>query len=340
MRVAYVGNHRPEHSTETHVARAWENNGHTVDRIQEGDTSPRQAAQRAIDGGADLFMWTQTLDLARKFSREDRLAMLDTLRTAGIPTVGFHLDRWWGLERQRQVAVEPFFRCDLVVTADGDHDHEWARLGITHEWLPPAVSRGECELGTYRAEMASDVAFVGSWQGGYHPEWRHRGALVEFLRDTYGDCCRFWPKPGEHAVRGAPLRDLYASVKVLVGDSCLVPTTDGKPVAKYFSDRVPESIGRGGFLLHPWVDGFALHFPENAIATWTLGDWRALRSQVNDYFADDEARRTIAERGRAHVLEHHTYERRMVQVCGLLERRGLLVPAVGLIPGTPQLLDQ
>lgn len=324
MKVAYVGNIGPgsaPHSTENHVRRALEVNGHTVASIHEQrfDWSPG-----AVPADADVVLWTHTHGFApeRTHARQERF--LDALRSRGVPSVGYHLDRWFDLRRERQVYTEPFFRCDLVCTADGGNDERFAEAGVNHVWFPPGVSAGECEPGTYRPELASDVAFVGSWAGGYHQESTHRADLVEWLRTTYGDRCRFWPAPGEHAVRGDALRDLYASVKVLVGDSCLVGT--GKN-AKYLSDRVPESIGRGGFLVHPRVDGVTsgeLYTEGQHLACWDAFDWPELQSTIDLYLDKDEERRRVAKLGREHVLAHHTYERRMEQLVELLAERGLL----------------
>ena len=82
----------------------------------------------------------------------------------------------------------------------------------------------------------------------------HRSRLVKWLRKNYDRQVKFWPEPNQHAVRGDDLTDLYASVKVVVGDSCLVPKPDGSPMTHYCSDRIPETLGRGGLLLHPVVE--------------------------------------------------------------------------------------
>lgn len=322
MQVAYVGNFEPEHSTETHVARALEAQGVKVVRLQEQlfGWDPK-----AVPANTAFLLWTHTHGYGPPRTHGKQAKFLESLRRRKIPTVGYHLDRWFGLQREYQVSEEPFFRnTDLVVTADGGHEDEWARIGIEHVWFPPAVSEPECALGTPRAEYRSDIAFVGSWQGGYHPEWGHRQQLVDWLHETYGDRCAFWPRRGEHAVRGEPLRDLYASVKVLVGDSCLVGS-----VHSYCSDRIPETLGRGGFLLHPQVPGItgtrdAPFIEGEHLACWPLGDWGELRARIDKWLADDGARTRVAARGRAHVLAHHTYERRMQQLIALLNERGMI----------------
>lgn len=209
----------------------------------------------------------------------------------------------------------------MLATADGGHDAEWIERGITHWWFPPGVSEFECGGGTYNRRLASDVAFVGSWRPGYHAEWQHRPQLVEFLRTTYRQRCRFWGGPGR-SMRGPALRDLYASTKVNVGDSCLVGGA-----TFYSSDRLPECLGRGGFLIHPHVEGVTdgtLFTAGEHLACWTLGDWDELRYLIDYYIAHDDERRRIAAQGKAHVLEHHTYTRRLDDLLTSLRGEGLI----------------
>ena len=285
---------------------------------------PRQAARHHVD----LVQWVHTHGLAPEATHGRQAQMLASLRQMGVPTVAYHLDRWWGLDREHQVAEEPFFRCDLVCTADGGHQAEFAAAGVNHRWFPPAVLGAECVPGTPRMEYRSEIAFVGSWQGGYHEEWTHRSELVRWLRDTYGDRCRFWPKPGQHAIRGRDLCDLYASVDVVVGDSCLVPNADGSPCARYCSDRIPETLGRGAFLVHPYVPGIVygddLWSSGDHLVGWPLGDWDYLADRINTALPEFHYRRKIAEEGQAHTLEHHTYERRMAQLVDLMTAEGML----------------
>lgn len=327
LRIAYVGNFAPPHSTENHVVRALRSRRHTVTALQEN--SPATWSRLTRDRLAfDVVLWTRTawdwprLGLTVERAWAVQIEALGRLRSLGIPTIGYHLDRWWGLAREHEVAEEPFFCVDLLVTADGGHDAEWERAGVAHAWLPPAVSTAEARPGTRRASYAADVGFVGSWQGGYHAEWPHRAELVGWLMHTYGERVRFWPAPGRQAVRGAALRDVYASVKVLVGDSCLAGGA-----SRYFSDRVPETVGRGGFLVHPHVDGVTdgTHYTAGEhLATWPLGDWDRLRDTIDAALADDAGRAAVAGAGRRHVLAHHTYERRVEQLVALAETRRLL----------------
>jgi hypothetical protein len=309
--VAYIGNFEPPHSTENHVAEALERGlGIDVIRFQENNPQTWELGTfpRAFDRGPDLILWTRTASLSAQIPESDRRAALDEWRRVGVPVVGYHLDRWWGLEREHEVHQDPFFQVMLLITADGGHDERWAAAGVTHLWMPPAVSEFECTPGLYDEAYDSDVAFIGSWQG-YHLEWTHRLQLVEYLRSWYGDRVRFWPQPGQPAVRGAALRDLYASTKVNVGDSCLVGGA-----RRYWSDRIPETLGRGGFLIHPEVDGLQDHFTSFELPTWPLGDWDALHHLIDKALSSHDWRRASADAGQQRVLRDHTYTVRMRQM--------------------------
>ncbi len=315
MKVAYIGNFGPEHSTENHVRTAWLAQGHEVIRIQEEQGEQWAKLEAAIvDGAIDLILWTRTKDLAEQIGHRRQIRMLTSARRAGIPTVGFHLDRWWGLSREATVWEEPFFRCQYVITADGGHQHLFEELGINHIWLPPAVSLPETELGVPTDEYRAEIAFVGSWQAGYHAEWTHRPELVAWLRKNYPQT-QFWPRPNQHAIRGEALRNLYASTDIVIGDSCLV----GAPCC-YWSDRIPETVGRGGFLIHPYVEGLEDHYNVgDHLWTWNVGDWEGLRDQIETALISPDGRALTQERGRAHVREHHTYERRVEQILEIVQ---------------------
>lgn len=318
MHIGYIGNFDPPHSTENHVAQALRALDHEVRPLQENKVDNWYG----LAGGAmdyDAILWTRTgwdwpgYGIAHHDAHALQRRMLDEAKTRGVPTVAFHLDRWWGLPRQVEVRAEPFFSCSLVVTADGGHDDEWKTAGVNHVWLPPAVSEFECAPAEPDPRLTSDLAFVGAWNS-YHPEWRHRFELVEWLRNNYGARVRFWPEIGQEAVRGEPLRRLYASTKINVGDSCLL-----SGATRYWSDRVPETLGRGGFLIHPAVDGLEEHFKIGEhLVTWPIGDWGLLRSKLDHYLEHDDERREIAAAGRAHVLANHTYTVRMRQVLEML----------------------
>ena len=113
-----------------------------------------------------------------------------------------------------------------------------------------------------------------------------------------------FPTPGRPGIRGKDLQDLYASVKVLIGDSCLAGG-----IGRYWSDRVPETTGRGGFLIHPQVVGLEIQHPD--LATYPLGDFAALDKLIDRYLRNPDQRAESATINRTHTLEVHTYQQRM-----------------------------
>lgn len=317
MRVAYIGNHVPPFSTENHVTQALRANGHRVVPFQE-NTPATWMKGAIVKEEPDVVMWTRTWHLP-EFPQGE---LLRDLKAAEIPTVAYHLDRWWGLPREHQVAEEPMFQCDLVVTADGGHPERWAELGIDHVWFPPAVSAAETlRVGRPVPKVFREpLVFVGSWER-YHPEWQHRQELIRWLKETYGPRFGIWPRDSR-GVRGQPLADLYATAKVAVGDSCMLG-----PSHNYWSDRIPETLGRGAYLIHPNTPGLDDHYePGKHLGTWDVGDWDALKAAID--WALDPAHaadvQLIREAGQAHVRATATYEVRMEQLVAVLKDRGML----------------
>ena len=318
MRVVYVGNFGPEHSTENHVRRALINNGHEVVEVQESTMDWGWLAPQALAVAPDLFLWTRTagFDPADLTTQHDAI---EALRRQGIPTVGYHLDRWWGLNREPDIHRSPFFRVDLLVTADGGHDQEWAEAGANHVWMPPAISRDEAVRGTYTPAYACDVGFVGNLVGYGHPEWApYRQQLFNHLNSRYRGRFRVFPGQGKPAIRGRALQDLYASVKVVVGDSCLAGGAE-----RYWSDRVPETLGRGGNLIHPYVEGMGAQHPH--LDWWTLGSFDELDALIEAELDElDGDREDYIAENQTHTLEHHTYEIRMQDLMHLLRVKGMM----------------
>lgn len=299
MRVAYIGNFAPEHSTENHVRRALETLDVEVVPLQESGYRWDRLSQDTRQ--TDFLLWTRTAG----FDPPDLGRQRQALQRLSVPSVGYHLDRWWGLTRQPQIFESPFFQVDLLCTADGGHDLQWTEAGINHRWYPPAILREEAQLGEPRFEYRADICFVGNLTSYGHPEWGpYRRRLAKFLTYRYRRRFRVFPGHGLPAIRGKDLQDLYASVKIVVGDSCLAGG-----IGRYWSDRIPETLGRGGFLIHPDVAGLEIEYP--GLITYPLDDFEELGRLVDYYLREDFHRKEIARVARQWVLDGHTYQHRM-----------------------------
>jgi hypothetical protein len=335
LKVAQIGSFDPYFTTENELLDAMKRNGMEVTTYAERD--PLQI-KLLIDDIAnrlefDFILWTSTKQHRDSWGEELQWQLIATARLHDVPIVAYHLDRWWGLDREHWLD-DPYFKIDLVCTADGGHEEMWPTKGILHHWLPPGISERWCQPGTARLEYECDVVFVGNWSDYGHREWKHRHEMIEFLSRTYprggnGRGLRCYPKRNHPAIRGLDLNDVYRSAKVVVGDSCLVPKADGSPITHYCSDRVPETLGRGGFLVHPFVEGITdTADTEGAFnhEWWHLGDWDGLREAIErmirlagDPEADDYRRHAIGS-----IKANHTYTVRIRQLVDIMQEEGML----------------
>lgn len=316
--LAYRGNYQVPWCTEQHLAASFEAIGWEVIRLQEHDAhdlngEPVPAAKPseilAAAEEADVFLSTRTWSWPA-LTAEQWSAIASVCERHGTITAAFHLDLLWGIGREHLVRTDPMFRADFVFTADGGHQAEFAEAGVNHIWLQPGVFHEDCHPGEFNPRWDCDVAFVGSVEG-YHPEHSHRRSLDAFLRQRYG---RRYLRVGNGrpTVRGDDLNDLYRSAKVVVGDSLALDQAD----ALYWSDRIPETVGRGGLLFHPRIDS-ALGAYVDTVRWWEWGDFAGLARGIEAQFE------SLAERGEDEVesarqrridwaLGHHTYAARAV----------------------------
>lgn len=298
MKIAILGNFSYAHSTEQHHLQALTDLGHTVVPLQEGATTAGQLVSQART--ADLLLWVHThgWDTPGGIT-----SALRELRRAGTPTIAYHLDLWRGIGREKDLtgghpylsAVRDFFTVDPGM-ADWLNTH----TSVRGHYLTAAVAHRECW--TVPAPTQDlDVVFVGSHR--YHPEWNYRATLLLKLTERYG--ARFHVIPGAgKAVRGAELNRLYGRTKVVVGDT-LCPGFD---YPGYWSDRVYETLGRGGFLIHPRIPGMDVEFRDGEhLVYYDYTDFDGLFARIDHYLAAPAERETIRASGHAEVHARHTY---------------------------------
>ncbi len=305
--VGILGNFQAPWCTECELAWTFNHLGFEVLKFQENEVRTQEifATMSQIESALLVYIHTHGWSTPGSFSVEE---LIQKLRDAKIKTCSFHLDRYWGLNRadgrEDRVGKHPFFKTDFVFTADGGNQEKFQARGVNHYWLPPAVVERDCYKGKFDPRFACDVAFVG--QKTYHPEYPFRGELVNWLHHTYGLQFRHFPEGP--AVRGAQLNDLYASVKVVVGDSCFA----GAPY--YWSDRIFETIGRGGFIIHPRTLGLDIPF----LPVFEPGNLADLKEKIDYWLMFEDEReewRTIAYYD---VKKNHTYTNRVRQILSIM----------------------
>lgn len=315
MKIAYVGNFSQRHCTETHLALTLEKLGHEVIRLQENEVTEGALSAMIITEDWDLFLFTRTWDTLVTM---DHLAQL---RERKIPSASYHLDLYVGLKREDGLDQDPFWRTDFVFTPDGSQQaaEVFKAKSINHYYMKPGVYEDEC----YIAEPDNyglDVVFVGGGEATGvgqqygHKEWPYRGKLIKFLRDTYGDDFhKFgWPQA---TIRNEELNQLYANSKIVVGDSlCL---NFDHPY--YWSDRVYETMGRGGFIIHPFIEGMQEEFTNGKnIVFYEYNNWEQLKEKIDYYLEHDDEREAIRKAGHEFVKANATYTQRLQQMLNVI----------------------
>jgi hypothetical protein len=305
-KILFLGNFKVDYSTETHHANTLESFGHTVIRLQENNDSSDEVFRLAKD--ADLFIWVHT----HGWETKGTLSMTDvlhTLKRLGIPTATYHLDLWFGLRRQADLEtdsvykdIEHFFTVDSKM-ADWFNES----TNVTGHYLPAAVY--DKEVSYDKQNMKRDVIFVGSKS--YHPEWPYRPKLINWLEKEYRGSFELWGKDGYGTIRGNDLNNLYASTKIVVGDS-LCPEFS---YPDYWSDRVYETIGRGGFIIHPYITGMEKEFEDKKnIVFYEYNNFDQLKELIDYYLVHEDEREAIREAGYALVKEKYTYKNRWTYI--------------------------
>lgn len=322
MKIAYVGNFSQPFCTEVHIAATLQDLGHSVERLQENELQPWWASDM-VAAGADLVLYTRT------WGQYVTLEHLAQLREGGITTASYHLDLYVGLKREDGLDDDPFWRTDFVFTPDGDpaSAEVFERKGINHHYIKPGVFKGECYINAKeesRFALGNDVVFVGGGsptgegpQYG-HEEWPYRGELLKFLKDTYGDRFSKYGYPQE-TIRNDRLNQLYANSKVVVGDSlCL-----GFSHPYYWSDRVYETLGRGGFIIHPFIPGMDEEFTDGEnIVFYDFADWDQLKQKIDYWLANDAERELVRRNGHEFVKNNATYHDRLTQALDIIASAG------------------
>ena len=300
MRIAFVGNFEVPFSTESHHAWTWEHLGHEVIRLQENKTNANEVLDACRQ--SDVFQWTHTHTWA--FSGEDNL----TPENIKIPSFSYHLDKYFGIgSRENTYLQHPSFHLDYFFSTDGGNDERWKEAAISHHWILPGV----VEYGAYSASSLPHnfipVLFCGSV--GYHSEYPFRGHMVQELQRNYGE--KFQVKTG---FREAPLNQLYASAKVIVGDHIFA----GCP--RYCSDRLMESSGRGAFIVYPSTLGITEEFEKHGLVVYEPQNVTDLFSKI-DYYLDTTHEQERLERQRSvheYVKNNHTYTHRLNEILNIM----------------------
>jgi glycosyl transferase family 1/uncharacterized protein DUF3880 len=182
------------------------------------------------------------------------------------------------------------------------------------------------------ASYHCDTSFVGSGQYPYrHPLLRTIASISRLQIRGPG-----WEgAPSDLPVVGGPVYGkrfarVVCGAAISLGASAVPEQHNDRASG---SNRMWKIFGCGGFYLGPYVEGIE-HFAGHGLHCLWYRDIDEAVGLVRHYLDRPDERRKIAETGRRHALEHHTYAHR-VQL--LLERRGYPLGSDDLV--VPKLED-
>ena len=308
MNIVFLGNFGVDFSSETHHANTLESLGNAVIRLQEGVATGEDVLTKSLD--ADCLVFVHTHGWETPGLSID--TVLTALRKAHIPTLTYHLDLWLGLARQKDLDEDPFYKKIEHFFATDKLMADWfnENTEVKGHYIPAGVYDKEVYI-DQSAGMQNDVIFVGS--KGYHPEWQYRPQLIDWLAGTYESRFKHFGGDGLGVVRGSALNQLYGSSKIAVGDTLCI----GFDYPYYFSDRLFESTGRGGFTIFPYIKGIEDNFEiGKEIVTYKFGDFVDLKDKIDYYLIHDDEREKIRVAGFERTKKDHTYKSRWTIILG------------------------
>lgn len=304
--IVFLGNFRVDYTSESHHAKSLEELGHNVIRMQESEARSEDILAACVN--SDLFIWIHT----HGWETQGKITMekvLETLKTLSIPSMTYHLDLWFGLKREKDLESFPVYKMiDHFFTVDKKMA-EWfnENTKVKGHYLPAGVFGPECIV--QDVTKKHDVIFVGSRK--YHDEWTYRPKLIDWLDRSYGNRFEQYGSGGVKSVRGMHLNKLYWSTKVVVGDTLCI---DFK-YPDYWSDRIYETLGRGGFLIHPYIKGLENEFKDKEhVVFYEYNNFEQLKELIDYYIKHDDEREKIRLAGHKLVKENYTYKHRWQQI--------------------------
>lgn len=299
-RIGFIGNFIPPFSTENERRWSFEHLGHIVVPFQENLTNSKQLIEAMPT--LDMLVYSHTHD--PNYIIRNLKEVFVRYKKFGVPTVSVHLDTWVGLDRVKDVGKEATWFTEYIFMADGSKEaaQVYDKLGLNWYYLPPGVVERECYMANPSyVKYPYDIVFTGSKN--YHREYPFRRELIDFLYKTYGNKFAHYGNDGLGLVRQGALNSLYASAKIVIGDSCFGGKKD------YVSDRLTEVVGRGGFIITP--DTETLGIP---VATYKYPDLQDLKAQIDYWLENKDERHALQRKCHEIVKNEHTYTNRAEKI--------------------------
>lgn len=291
MKIAYIGKFQ-RMDDEEYIALGFEKIGCEVVRIE--DRSP-DICYELDKAKPDLVLWA-------KLRVDNPAVVVAHCKKKGYKTACWVFDLYIGYHRENQLTAHPAFKADYVFTTDGGHQKEFEALGINHFCVRQGIANSECylePLSDTQKDRPQGVVFVGT----DNPLNTYRTDMISEVR-KYVPSLKWIGRADPSEMRGTDLNKLYAKTQVAVGDSVYSPY--------YWSNRIVETLGRGGFLIHPDVPGLKEEYPH--LVTYPRGDWVRMKNTVCYYLMYEDKRRELVQKNFEWVRDNYTVDKKCAEL--------------------------
>lgn len=284
FKIAIIGKFSNLHDEE-YIARSFEMLGHEVIRINQL-WGASLIHRKIVLSKPEILIFTKW--------QADELGK-DAIRRSkewGMKTVCWLFDLYWGYEREFRIKTASYFKADYVMTTDGGHEKEWQQAGVNHFLVRQGIYDKECLL--LPIENPQGIVFVGSENAFNSP----RNNIIKKIKEQYTDF-HWHGRNDTNEVRGMTLNKLYSRTKIVIGDSVYSPY--------YWSNRVVETLGRGGFLIHREVEGLKEEYPDLVTYDGTFID---LQKKIDYYLTHEDERQEIIKKNFELVRSKYTMDKK------------------------------
>lgn len=288
MKISFIGSFKNKWDEEG-IALSLEGLGVEVQRIDEA-SARIQDIESIKKFNPDLVLFAK-LKLPAGRS--------DFMRNLKFQTASWTFDLYWGLRRQAFIYKDPIFKADYVFSPDGGNQKKFKEAGVNHKLLRQGIYKEYCYQLNRKPEY--EVIFVGS----SNQQWPYRDILCDFLSKNYS--FTWIGKKNTLECRGHDLNDLYAKAKVVVGDSVYSPY--------YWSNRLYETLGRGGFMMFPKIPGLEKEYiPYEHYIPYSMNNFTQLKEKIDYYLKESEKRKKISYMAMEYTKRFHTLDNRCQQL--------------------------
>lgn len=293
MKIMYFGKFQTSYSTEKYVTKSLKQIGHDVLTVPIFKYSKYEVLIQMIEQNKpDVLLFTKT-ELPCFYY------LIRWAKSEGIKTVTWNWDVYRTL---RNTIPVHFCVSDHYIHTDGSNQAYWKhrcdgkvhvlRQGI---FLPEAIMIDNPD------ERKIPLAFYGSIDS-----YQKRFELIIKLSQVF-------ELHVKNQVRNHRLNMEFSNTKLILGDSY--------PLPNYWSNRVYETLGRGGLLLHPKTEGLDKEFiPGEHFIEYERNNLPELIELIK-YWLDPkrkEERDRIRKAGYEYCVQNHTYNHRVSELIKII----------------------